>query len=156
MYTQNNAQQQQNYKAQADNYLDEATVGSKIDFNFLLLRQIGLIVRLLSFMDSSSNITDFVNGVDGLYYMLSPYLDQFYKRKWSMLRLRYTLEINKIPNDDILKSEYNTSYKDLINHYNTELAKKKFSLLMELMSRRNFLPEKQIIDTIGGDTNKLF
>lgn len=140
---------QNNQTLQTKNFdslnMDEASVGAKIDYDFLLLRQINRIAMMLSSIENGGYADDFINSVEALHYMLSSYLDSEYNIRLKILQLKYQLALERMPSEQELENR-NSSQDHLQRSMEIEFAKKKWELLMKLQNRRAFLPQKEVID----------
>jgi len=113
----------------------ETTTKGEIAFPILLLKQIDRIAQTRSSVSypifSRINLQGYINTVDTLEAMLSPYHDNDYRGACAKWR---ELELTSLPKKYRLK---------ILNIYD-----EKFCELMKLMQRKNFLVEERAIVTI--------
>jgi len=112
----------------------EKTTKGEIAFPVLLLKQIDRIAQARSNVASPNlnniKLREFKSTVDTLEDMLAPYQDNEYKMKWGTDKYKKLKKVQKVPKKCL---------PGMLNLYDD-----KFSDLMKLMQRKNFLVEESV------------
>jgi hypothetical protein len=106
-------------------------ISVNLDYPKLLFWQIDRIARLTTELDARC-----IKGVDVLEALLTPHHDDEYKAKALEIKKHYAEELKSHSRGGRIDYESRS-------HLDFEKAMRKFRALMELVSRKNLLPEKE-------------
>lgn len=106
-------------------------VSEKTDFAFLLNRQI----ERVGMFGTSTNFEAFINAIDILECMLEPYKDSFFDEEMEKHIKDIDNYLSYYPQNQQAGIQQKLRYKSGI---------KKFKMLMQLMSRKAFIPTRRV------------
>lgn len=101
---------------------EEDSLPRALDKNLLLLRQIDRINRIAA----SGDIFSYINSVEQMLYMLTPYIDKKYILAMLEEKKNFKIALDRIDPEDTAKH----------TQLNIKYYGQQFNLLMQLLSRR--------------------
>lgn len=130
-------------------YKEESSLyAGKLDFKFLIIKQLFHIGFLGSYLHLYNYGQDFVHAVDMLEIWFSSYFDKYYQLEVNKINQEAHLAVMSLQPEHILKSKYGISLNSAITEIQIVNARKKLKALVRLMVLKGIFPTKEITDKI--------